>query len=83
MRDTGRTYAAVARTVGFKRAGDAQAAFLRALHQREGDERGRLTKRELVRLDELESRIRSRDADEPEKMERRLVALEKMRDMLR
>jgi hypothetical protein len=82
LRDAGRTYAAIARTVGFKRATDAQAAFLRALRSRQGAERGRLTQRESVRLDELEQRIRSRDADAPEKMERRLGALAKMREML-
>jgi guanylate kinase len=72
----------VARSLGFKRAVDARAAFLRALRQREGDERARLIQRESVRLDELESRIRTRDAEDPEKMERRLAALGKMRDQL-
>jgi hypothetical protein len=38
--------------------------------------------RERARLDTLEARIRSRDADEPEKMERRLLALGKMREAL-
>lgn len=66
--------------MGFKRAVDAQAAFLRALRQRDGDERSRLVQRESDRLDKLETRIRTRDATEPEKMERRLVALEKLRE---
>jgi hypothetical protein len=60
----------------------AQAAFLRALRQREGEERARLTQRESDRLDQLETRIRARDADDPEKMERRLIALAKMRETL-
>ncbi|MGA8724041.1 MAG: hypothetical protein WB565_03270 [Acidimicrobiales bacterium] len=41
-----------------------------------------LAQREAVRLDELESRIRTRDASDPTKMERRLVALSKLRDPL-
>jgi hypothetical protein len=53
------------------------------LRKREGDERTRLTERESGRLDQLETRIRTRDAEDPEKMERRLVALEKMREVLR
>jgi len=68
--------------VGFKRAVDAQAAFLRALRQREGEERSRLTQRESDRLDQLETRIRTRDAADPEKMERRLLALAKLREKL-
>jgi guanylate kinase len=72
----------VASSVGFKRAVDAQAAFLRALRKREGEERSRLIQRETARLDELETRIRTRDADQPEKMERRLLALAKMREQL-
>jgi hypothetical protein len=55
---------------------------LRALRQREGEERNRLVERESGRLDELESRIRTRDAAQPEKMERRLEALATMRDAI-
>ncbi|HXW33054.1 MAG TPA: hypothetical protein VEJ87_00625 [Acidimicrobiales bacterium] len=73
----------MARSLGFKRSVDAQAAFLRALRQRDGDERVRLTDRESVRLDELETRIRTRDADDQEKMARRLEALATMREKLR
>lgn len=72
----------MASSVGFKRAVDAQAAFLRALRQREGEERSRLTQRESDRLDQLETRIRTRDAADPEKMERRLLALAKLREKL-
>ena len=82
LRDSGKTYAAVASSVGFKRSAHAQAAFLRALRQREGEERARLIQRESDRLDQLETRIRTRDAADPEKMERRLLALETMREKL-
>jgi hypothetical protein len=72
----------VARSLGLKRAVDAQAAFLRALRTRQGDERNGLVERESARLVKLEARIRTRDAEEPEKMERRLLALAKLRQQL-
>ena len=65
-----------------KRAVDAQAAFFRALRQREGDARTQLFERETGRLEKLEERIRTRDAADPEKMERRLLALTKLRENL-
>jgi hypothetical protein len=65
-----------------KRSVDAQAAFLRALRQREGDARTQLIERESDRLAKLEVRIRTRDATEPEKMERRLAALARLRENL-
>jgi hypothetical protein len=83
LREKGQTFAAIARSLGFKRAGDARVAFLQALRKREGAEREELTRRESGRLDALEVRIRARDADDQEKMERRLAALEKMREALR
>jgi hypothetical protein len=64
------------------RAREAHGAFLRALRKREGEELTGLVQRESRRLDELETRIRTRDAADPPRMERRLVALAKMRDML-
>ena len=82
MRETGKTYAAVARSLGLKRSVDAQAAFLRAMRRLEGDERTGLVERETARLVALEARIRTRDAADPEKMERRLVALAKLRQQI-
>jgi hypothetical protein len=72
----------VASSLGLKRSSDARAAFLRALARRPENERARLSKRELERLDQLEARIRDRDRDAPEKMQRRLGALAVMRDTL-
>jgi hypothetical protein len=82
LRDSGKSFAAVARGAGFKRALDAHAGFLRALGRRQGEERANLAQRELARLDELETRIRTRDADDVAKMERRLAAVDKMRKLL-
>jgi hypothetical protein len=39
--------------------------------------------RESARLDALELRVRSRDAEEPEKMNRRLGALARLREAIR
>ena len=80
LRDSGRSFAAVASSLGLKRASDARAAFLRAVARLPDTERTRLYERESERLDRLEARIRDRDRDEPEKMERRLAALAVLRE---
>jgi len=82
LREQGQSYSAVARTLGIKRAVDAQAAFVRAMHRLPDGERNALYKRESERLDQLEARIRSRDAAEPVKLERHLVALGALRDSM-
>ena len=82
LRDSGRTFAAVASSLGLKRASDARAAFLRALVRQPDTERQRLRQRELERLDKLEARIRDRDSEQPEKRERRLAGLARMRETL-
>ncbi|HET6916889.1 MAG TPA: hypothetical protein VFH56_12435 [Acidimicrobiales bacterium] len=82
MREQGRSFAAIARTIGLKRAADARQAFLRELRGLPDDERQALVVREMGRLDKLEARIRSRDAEEPEKLETRLGALAAMRASL-
>jgi hypothetical protein len=83
LREEGRSFAAIARTIGLKRAADAREAFLRELRSRPADERGGLVEREMKRLDKLEARIRARDAEEPDKLKTRLGALAAMRESLR
>jgi hypothetical protein len=82
LREPGRSFAAIARTLGLKRAGDARQAFLRELRSRPDEERQQLVEREAERLDKLEARIRARDADEPDKLQTRLGALAAMRASL-
>lgn len=82
LRETGRSFASVASSLGMKRAMDAHAAFVRGLRALPPMERGELASRESARLDRLEARIRSRDEAEPDKMARRLVALDKLRATL-
>jgi hypothetical protein len=83
LREQGRSFAAIASTLGLKRAVDAREAFLRELRSRPEEERQRLVEHELARLDQLEARIRARDADEPDKLQTRLGALKAMRESLR
>lgn len=83
LREQGRSFAAIAGALGLKRASDAREAFLRELRSRPSEERQGLIERELGRLDELEARIRSRDAEKPDKLHTRLGALEAMRKSLR
>ncbi|HEV2368575.1 MAG TPA: hypothetical protein VGR90_01790 [Acidimicrobiales bacterium] len=52
------------------------------MRSRPDDERRLIAVRERERLDLLETRIRTRDEDEPEKLERRLVALAALREGL-
>jgi DNA-binding transcriptional MerR regulator len=82
LREQGYSFAAIARTVGLKRAGDARAAFLRELRSRPAEERPRMVERELVRLDKLEARVRAHDGAEPAKLQTRLGALAAMRASL-
>jgi hypothetical protein len=82
LREEGRSYAAVARSLNLKRSNDALAAFLRAMRQRPDGERAELISRERGRLDQLEARIRDRDKDDPTRLDRRLGALEKLRSSL-
>lgn len=82
LRETGASYSAIARNLELGRATDAHRAFIRALHSLSGDERERVIKNEGQRLDKLETRIRDRDATQPEKIERRLLAVGELRAAL-
>jgi hypothetical protein len=82
LREKGNSFSAIARTLGFDRATEAQKSYVRALSTHEGEERRRLVKNEEVRLDELEQRIRERDAADVEKVERRLRGVKKLRESI-
>lgn len=68
-----RANSAVARALGLRRAGDRQAAFVRAVQSRPEAERAALSKSESLGLDQLENRTRSRDAVDSVKLERGLT----------
>ena len=57
-------------------------SFVRALGTKEGDERKQLVKNEEARLDQLEQRIRERDAADVPKLERRLLGVKKLREAI-
>ncbi|HEY3941120.1 MAG TPA: hypothetical protein VGL60_01435 [Acidimicrobiales bacterium] len=82
LRETGASYSAIARHLELRRATDAHHAFVRALHALPDADRARVTGHEEDRLDLLETRIRDRDAAQPEKVERRLHAVGQLRAAL-
>ncbi|MDA8075973.1 MAG: hypothetical protein M0Z40_12225 [Actinomycetota bacterium] len=83
LRESGSSYSAIARRLELGRAVDAHRSFVRALGAHQGDERQRLIDNEEARLDLLEQRIRERDAADPEKVTRRLIGVDKLREAIR
>lgn len=83
LRESGISYSAIARQLELGRALDAHRSFVRALVAHGGAERQQLVDNERARLDRLERRIRERDAEEPDKVSRRLAGVEKLRDAIR
>jgi hypothetical protein len=81
-REQGHSFSAIARGLELNRTKDAVAAFHRALRAKPDEEREGAVSRERDRLDGLETRIRTRDAADPEKRDRRLAALEVLRNQL-
>jgi hypothetical protein len=79
LRESGKSFSAIARSLGLDRATEAHKSFVRAIGAHEGDERRQIIEREETRLDELEQRIRTRDASDEEKLERRLQGVKKLR----
>jgi hypothetical protein len=83
LRESGNSFSAIARSLGLERATEAHRSFVRAVETREGDERRQLIEREETRLDQLEQRIRTRDAADVQKLERRLLGVKKLRESIR
>lgn len=79
LRESGKSFSAIARSLGLERATEAHRSFVRAIGTHEGAERRQIIEREETRLDELEQRIRTRDASDTEKLERRLLGVKKLR----
>ena len=82
LREEGKSFSAIARTLGLDRATEAHRSFMRALGTHEGDDRRQLIKNEEARLDQLEERIRQRDAADVPKLERRLLGVQKLREAI-
>lgn len=82
LRESGKSFSAIARTLEFERATEAHRSYVRALEACEGNERRQLVKNEEARLDQLEQRIRERDARDVQKLERRLSGLQNLREAI-
>jgi hypothetical protein len=82
LREADMSYAAIARKLKLTRAVDAHNAFIRAVLSRRGDERPGLVANERARLDKLEVHIRKRDAADPDRLQRRLRAVARLRAAL-
>lgn len=83
LREGGCSFSAIARQLELHRAIDAHRSFVRALGALHGDDRRRHVASEEERLDRLEERIRTRDVDDPDKVRRRLMGVDKFREVLR
>jgi hypothetical protein len=83
LRQRGSSFSAIARKLELHRAIDAHRSFVRALGAYTGNDRRQLVEGEEERLDRLEARIRARDAEDPEKVKRRLMGVGKLREALR
>jgi hypothetical protein len=82
LRETNMSYAAIARKLKLTRAVDAHKAFIRAVLSRRGDEQPGLVANERARLDKLEVHIRERDAADPDRLQRMLRAVARLRAAL-
>ena len=82
LRESGRSFASIARSLGFDGASPANAAFNRALRRLPPSEQESLRGHEMARLDALGERLRKRqDLDEVE-MARRVRSLDRLRKRL-
>jgi hypothetical protein len=82
LREQGRSFAAIARTLGLEGATQANAAFMRALRRLPSAEQESLRIHEMARLDALGERLRQRsDLDEAE-LARRSRSLDRLRKRL-
>jgi hypothetical protein len=82
LRANGRSFAAIATTLGYPDAHRAREAFLTALHALPEPARGASRARELQRLDRLASSIAAKPLDDAERT-RLLRAVDRMRDQVR
>jgi hypothetical protein len=82
LREEGRSFAGIARTLGLDNSTQANAAFNRALRRLPASEQESVRVHEMARLDALGERVRQRnDLDEVE-MARRMRSLDRLRKTL-
>ena len=79
LRESGRTYLAIAERLGLERATAARSGYLRALRRLPPDERSASRLSELERLDSLARSISSRDDIDDTAIVRRLQMVARLR----
>ena len=82
LRASGTSFSAIARQLELGRATDAHRSFVRALDAHSAEDRRKLVDDEDARLDQLEQRIRERDAPDTAKIERRLRGVSNLRQAI-
>jgi hypothetical protein len=82
LRDQGKCFAGIAKTLGLDRACQANDAFNRALRRQPATERDALRGRELIRLDTLADSVRAHPERGADGVARRLRTVARLRTML-
>jgi hypothetical protein len=82
LREQGRSFAGIARALGFERPMQANAAFMAALRRLPAAEQESLRNHELARLNALDERLRQRSDLNETEMARRARSLERLRKRL-
>jgi hypothetical protein len=82
MRREGKSFAFIATALHFRRAGEAHAAFLRAIRSHPEVDQKRLCDEELGRLGKLEQRVRADAELAPFDRDRRLDVIQQLRERL-
>ena len=82
LRVKGRSFGAIARTLGFEKPVEANRAFNRALRRRPEDERATIRSKENERLDRLAKAVRSDASLTPAAVDVRLGTIERLRARL-
>jgi len=79
LRQQGKSFAAIAKAVGYEKARDAWLAFNRALRRHTPNEQANLRREEMARLQLLTDAVQARKDLTPEEQTRRLKSVERMR----
>ena len=84
LRESGKSFSAIARTLGMDRATEAHRSYVRALGDtKRATSAGNWSRTRRHGSTELEQRIRDRDAADVPKVERRLLGVKKLREAIR
>ena len=82
LREQGRSFASIARALGFEGAAQANAAFIKALRRLPTADQESLRSHEMARLNALGERLRQRSDLDEAQMARRARSLERLRKRL-